>query len=76
MQCPTEKQQLICEIYNNCGPGMCDSIVDMAGYQSISSKIIRIVPEFSIIGSLFEQEKPTKIVASSADGFAQHHGDT
>lgn len=74
MLCPEEKQEQIMEVYNNDGPGMCDSIVDMEKYRRISSKVTRIVPEFSVIGTLFEHEKPTKIVASSESGFLQHMG--
>lgn len=76
MQCSAEQQKQIIEIYNNDGPGICDSIVDMEQYRQISSKLIRIVPEFSVIGALFEHEEPTKIVASSASGFMQHDGST
>ncbi|MGN0313774.1 MAG: Mbeg1-like protein [Fusicatenibacter sp.] len=32
--------------------------------------------DFSIIGALFEHEKPTKIVSSSAEGFMQHQSST
>lgn len=76
MRCPLSLQEQIIEVYSNDGPGMCESIVDMAEYQNVASKVIRIVPEFSVIGALFEQEHPTKIVASSAVGFAQHDEQT
>ena len=76
MCCSPALQEQITEVYSNDGPGMCESIVDMAEYQNIVSKVIRIVPEFSVIGALFEQDRPTKIVASSAAGFAQHDEQT
>jgi len=72
MMCPAEKQEHILEIYCNDGPGICDEIVDMTKYEWVRPKLIRIVPEFSIIGALFEQEEPTVIVASSVDGILQH----
>lgn len=62
----------IIEIYNNDGPGISEDIVDIKNYNQISLKLKRIVPQFSIIGSLFEREKPTEIVLSSAEGFMQH----
>ncbi len=74
MVCPTEKQEQIIEVYSNDGPGLCEELVDMEQYRKLQPKIIRIVPEFSVIGSLFEHEAPTKIVASSASGFLQHEG--
>lgn len=74
MCCPSPQQEQIIAVYSNDGPGMCESIIDIAGYQTIASKVRRIVPEFSVIGALFEKEPPTMIVASSASGFMQHDG--
>lgn len=74
MMCTEEKKKQIKEIYSNDGPGICPVIVDLEKYRQIQPKLIRIVPEFSIIGSLFAHESPTKIVASSASGLGQHVG--
>lgn len=74
MRCPAQLQERIIEVYSNDGPGLRESIIDLAEYQNIAAKVIRIVPEFSVIGALFEQEHPSKIVASSATGFMQHDG--
>lgn len=74
MVCPAKKQKQIVQVYSNDGPGLCEELVDMEQYRKIQPKIIRIVPEFSIIGSLFEHEAPTKIVKSDASGLLQHDG--
>jgi hypothetical protein len=76
LMCPPEKQLQIMEIYNNDGPGLCPDIIDLDSYHEISPKIIRIVPEFSVIGALFEQGKPDRIVASSVSGIGAHDGMT
>lgn len=72
MMCPKEKQKQIIAVYSNDGPGMCRDIVDIKKYKTIQNKIIRIVPEFSIVGTLFEHEEPDIIVGSSAAGVLQH----
>lgn len=76
MMCPAEQQEQIIEIYSNDGPGLCDELFDMEQYRRVQTKLIRIVPEFSVIGSLFEHETPTKIVASDGNGIYQHEGMT
>ena len=74
MMCPPEKQAQIREIYSNDGPGFCEELIDLERYQGIRERIVRIVPEFSIIGALFENDPPTKIVPSTAEGLNQHDG--
>lgn len=76
MRCSPALQERIGAVYSNDGPGLCADIVDLEEYQNIAPKVIRIVPEFSVIGALFEQERPSRIVASSAAGFMQHDGQT
>lgn len=76
MMCPGKKQRRIIEIYSNDGPGLCGDIIPMDRYHRIESRLIRIVPESSVIGMLFANEPPTRIVASTADGLAQHDATT
>ncbi len=76
MMLPQEKQEQLLQVYSNDGPGLCPELVDMKRYRGISHKLTRIVPEFCVIGALFEQEPPAKIVKSSASGFYQHDGVT
>lgn len=72
MMCSPEKQARIIQIYSNDGPGFCEELIDMERYAPIRERIVRIVPEFSVIGMLFENDPPTKRVASTAEGLAQH----
>lgn len=74
MCCSGEQQAQIERIYSNDGPGFCPDIIDMERYDAIRPKICRIVPEFSVVGALFEQGKPDLIVCSTASGLMQHDG--
>ena len=72
MMCRESVRDRIMEIYMNDSPGICPEIMEESCYRGIESRIIRIVPEFSIIGMLFSREAPKKIVRSSAEGVLQH----
>jgi hypothetical protein len=72
MLCPHEKQGQIIEIYSNDGPGLCPDIIDTERYREIESRLIRISPEFSVIGALFNDKPPDIIVESSGKGVSQH----
>lgn len=74
MSCSKEQQAQIERVYSNDGPGLCPEIIDMEQYADIRPKIYRIVPEFSVVGSLFEQGSPDLIVRSTAAGLMQHDG--
>lgn len=71
-QCKENMKGQIIEVYDNDGPGFSSDVLTGAQYQSIQSKIIRIIPEFSVIGMLFEHNTPHKIIASSTAGIMQH----
>lgn len=73
---PEKQQRLVTEIYSNDGPGLCPELLDRERYQTVSHKLTRIVPEFCVIGALFQKDEPTVIVRSSASGFHQHDGAT
>jgi uncharacterized membrane protein HdeD (DUF308 family) len=65
------KDQVL-KIYNNDGPGLCPEMIELEKYELIRPKIIRIIPQFSIVGNLFERAEPNRIVLSSAGGILQH----
>lgn len=66
------QQMRIQKIYNNDGPGFLPSLVESEGYQRILPKIITIIPQFSIVGTLLEHRESFKIVASHENGLLQH----
>lgn len=72
LMCRPKLQQQIVNIFCNDAPGLVKDFTAPDNYQAISDKIIRIVPEFSIIGSFFEKEEPTLIVKSTKKGIVSH----
>ena len=64
----------ILEIYSNDGPGFSREFQELSEMKEMMPKIIRIIPEYSIIGTLLEHEKEPVIVASSSKGLLQHDG--
>lgn len=72
MMCEDSLKNQIIEIYDNDGPGFCKEMISELKYQAIQDKVIRIIPEFSVIGMLFDNDSSCKIVKSSATGIMQH----
>ena len=70
--CGAELADRLIAVYNNDGPGICPDMLDAQGYDRIRDRLVRIVPQFSVIGMLFEPDVPPLIVASSARGLMQH----
>lgn len=78
IMCRDELKPQILQVFTNDGPGLSPEILNSGKYDAVQSKVIRIIPEFSIIGMLFEQYEPgcQYIVTSSESGPFQHAGDT
>lgn len=69
-----EAHEKILEVYSNDGPGFSKEFQELPETEVMMEKIIRIIPEYSIIGTLLEHEKDPVIVASSSKGLLQHDG--
>ena len=55
------------------GPGLCPEVMDVSVEERVNAKATRILPEFSVVGKLFEPRiTDTRIVKSSASGISQH----
>ena len=60
-------------IYLLDAPGLCPEVVDPSRLERIDPRVTRMMPQFSIIGKLFEAKfSDTRIVHSSASGLMQH----
>ena len=67
------KWEKVVHVYLLDGPGFCPEVLDESLISRIDSKATRIIPEFDVIGKLFEPKiTETKIVASSQKGILQH----
>ncbi len=66
------REERITEIYNNDGPGFNDRIVSKAEYRAVLPKVIKIIPESSLVGLLLSGMEDRIIIKSSAKGIFQH----
>ena len=73
VMCKSAHEKIL-EIYSNDGPGFSREFQELPDTKEMMPKIIRIIPEYSIIGTLLEHEKEPVIVASSSKGLLQHDG--
>lgn len=69
MKC--DKQNKIINIFNNDGPNLSE-ITDLKKYNKIKNKIIKIVPQDSVIGMFFDNSEKLTIIKSNAIGILQH----
>ena len=67
VMCKSAHEKIL-EIYSNDGPGFSREFQELPEMKEMMPKIIRIIPEYSIIGTLLEHEKEPVIVASSSKG--------
>lgn len=70
---PDNLQEYVDRVYDLDGPGFCGEVFDLTLLNRIREKTTFIIPEFSVIGRLFEPDFPdTKIVASDESAMMQH----
>ena len=68
-----EQWEMVDRIYLLDGPGLCPEVMSLDGMKRLDAKTTRIIPEFSVIGKLFEPDiTDTRIVKSTATGILQH----
>ncbi len=68
-----EQWETVERIYLLDGPGLCPEVMSLNGMKRLDGKTTRIIPEFSVIGKLFEPDiSDTRIVHSNAIGIQQH----
>ena len=70
--CSDSVKNQIRRIYTNDAPGFRPEIICTDAFQSIRERIINIIPETSIIGTLLETTRAQHIVKSSNKGIMQH----
>ncbi|GAA2180552.1 DUF2974 domain-containing protein [Brooklawnia cerclae] len=72
MGLPDHLHHRVTTVYNNDGPGLSPQIVDGERVERFQDKIVWIVPEFAVVGMLFNHAAPPRVVASGARGLVQH----
>ena len=66
----------IIKVYNNDGPGLLCEQFESRNYQNIKSKLINIIPNYSIVGLLFNHEDNMNVVKSLKKNFYSHDSTT
>ncbi|HAK71909.1 DUF2974 domain-containing protein [uncultured Bifidobacterium sp.] len=59
-------------IYSLDGPGFPESVVRSYEYASVSDRIVKIVPDSSVVGMVLETPERCMVVKSDVDGIMQH----
>lgn len=72
MNCIPVVQERILKIYNMDGPGFRPQVCEKCGYNVIADRVIKILPQSSVVGMLFESGEDYQVVESRAFGFFQH----
>lgn len=70
--CCSRVKDRIQQIYSHDGPGFSDSMLKRMDISGIEGKIVKTLPQSSMIGMMFEQECRYRIVRSQARGIGQH----
>lgn len=71
---PAAVQARIGVIYNNDGPGFDAAFLASPGYRAVRARIQTYLPQYSIVGTLLEQDTNCTIVRSARFGVAAHDG--
>lgn len=73
--CPKELLGTLDRVWSNDGPNMCPELLHTTAHQVLGDKYIRILPEFSVVGMIFDDlAVPKLIVKSSETGMMAHDG--
>ncbi|MBQ3281204.1 MAG: DUF2974 domain-containing protein [Eubacterium sp.] len=72
MHCLPEVRERIREIYSNDGPGFNKMITNSEEYRRIVPKVIKFMPEGSIVGILLNSSAKAEVVKSTLSGVMQH----
>lgn len=69
---PRHLQERISGVYSFDGVGLGDDMYASEGYRRISNLVTKVIPDESVVGTLFERPENCLIVESDAHGIKQH----
>jgi len=73
MYCIPQVQDRIRKIYTMDGPGFRTEILKSDRYKKIADRIVKILPQSSMVGMIFENDSNYQVVESKTFGLAQHN---
>ncbi len=72
MNCTKDVQDRIIKVYNMDGPSFRPEVLEKYDYAAIADKTVKILPQSSLVGMIFEQGEDYRVVKSKALGPLQH----
>lgn len=72
MNASDEVKDRVERIYSLDGPGFPESVVNSFEYASVSDRIVKIVPDSSVVGMVLETPERCMVVKSDVEGIMQH----
>lgn len=72
-KCQKKVQERISRVYNNDGPGFSKAFFESEGYLNIKSRILKLVPQESVVGMLLANDSNFTVVYSKKSGVIQHN---
>lgn len=72
MEADERLQRRIRRIYSLDAPGFPQDVVDGERYRAVMDRIVKIVPDSSIVGMILEAPEPCRVVRSNERGLMQH----
>ena len=72
-KCSPEIQDRISRIYNNDGPGFSKAFLESEGYINVIARILKLVPQESVVGMLLGNDSNFTVVYSKKSGVVQHN---
>ncbi len=72
-KCKEDVQQRISRVYNNDGPGFSKAFLESEGYINIRSRILKLVPQESVVGMLLANDNNFTVIYSKKSGVVQHN---
>lgn len=76
MECADKVKNLIKTVYSNDGQGLRKEQFESKEYESIKDRFIHIIPNYSVVGLLLENDDNYVVVKSNKKGFFAHSGMT
>ena len=70
---PSVIQSRVLQVFNNDGPGLMSTVVEMDGYQRMKDRIETFVPQSSVFGMILEHEEEYRVVHSNQVSVFQHN---
>lgn len=73
VKCTPRIRRRIINVYNYDAPGFSREFIESPEYVSLGDKIMSLVPQSSIVGMIFENDKKYRVVKSIESGIMQHN---